>query len=102
MDITIHELKDIIANAVEIGIQQYLRNTVPASADDRISQSEAKRYIQRLGFRPVMLKKWVDAGLINGYKDGTHRNDTRYYSIVDLKRLLASLKLKNITNDKLI
>ncbi|MBQ8051665.1 MAG: hypothetical protein IJ197_08870 [Bacteroidaceae bacterium] len=100
MDITIQELQDIIANSVEMGIQQYVRNAAPTS--DRISQSEAKRYIKRLGFKPVMLQKWVDAGLIEGYKNGTNRNDIRYYSMTKLKGVLSSLRLKNIANDKLI
>ena len=94
------EMKDLLAFvtlAVDAGVQSYMRSVEPAQ--DRIKQSEAKRYVSRLGFQPVMLRKWTDAHLLTPIKAGDSQNASVFYSLAEIKKLISSLELKNITNN---
>ena len=93
------ELKDLLAfvtEAVDAGVQKYVRSCDPGS--DYIKQGEAKRYISRLGFRPAMLQRWVDGGLLTPVKTGDAQNASVLYSLADIKALVSSIRLKGITN----
>lgn len=82
--------------AVDAGVQRYRRSIEPE--DDRVNQAEAKKYIARLGYRPVMLRRWVDNRLLTPVKVGDKQNSPVYYSMADIKTLLTTLKLKELTN----
>ena len=93
------ELKDLLAfvtEAVDAGVQSYVRSCDPHT--DYVKQSEAKRYIHRLGFRPSMLQRWVDARLLTPVKTGDAQNATVMYSMADIKALISSIRLKGIAN----
>ena len=96
MDIELKELVSLMTDAVDAGVQQYVRSCDPKS--DYIKQSEAKRYISRLGFRPAMLQRWVDGGLLTPVKTGDKQNAPVLYSLADIKVLVSSIRLKGITN----
>ena len=96
MNIELKDLLSIISEAVDAGVQKYLHSIDPAA--DFIKQAEAKRYISRLGYRPAMLQKWVNAHLITPVKTGDAQNAVVLYSLADLKALISSLRLKGITN----
>ncbi len=98
MEISLQQLFDWTTQAVDAGVQAYIRRTEPES--DRIKQSDAKRYIARQGFQPVMLHKWVKAGLIEGEKTGGGQNSAVWYSLADIKNLINSIKLKEICNNQ--
>lgn len=82
--------------AVDAGVQRYCRSIEPTN--DRVNQAEAKKYIARLGYRPVMLRRWVDNRLLTPVKVGDKQNSPVYYSMADIKTLLTTLKLKELTN----
>ena len=82
--------------AVDAGVQRYCRSIEPE--DDRVNQAYAKKYIARLGYRPVMLRRWVDNRLLTPVKVGDKQNSPVYYSLADIKTLLTTLKLKELTN----
>lgn len=93
------ELKDLLAlmtDAVDAGVQQYMRSCDPDA--DFIKQGEAKRYLQRLGFKAAMLQRWVDGGLLTPVKTGDAQNASVIYSLADIKALVSSVRLKTITN----
>lgn len=96
MNIELKDLLSLLSEAVDAGVQSYLRSIDPAA--DYIKQAEAKRYIARLGYRPAMLQKWVNKRLITPVKTGDAQNAVVLYSLSDLKTLISSLKLKCITN----
>lgn len=96
MDIELKELVSLMTDAVDAGVQQYVRSCDPQS--DYIKQAEAKRYISRLGFRPAMLQRWVDGGLLTPVKTGDKQNAPVLYSLADIKVLVSSIRLKGITN----
>ena len=50
MEITIEDLRRIIASSVDVGVQKYIKTKEPEN--DRMKQSEAQRYIQKLGYQP--------------------------------------------------
>ena len=93
------ELKDLLAFvtlAVDAGVQSYIRSVEPSS--DRINQADAKKYIARLGFQPVMLRKWVDARLLTPIKSGERQNAAVWYSLADIKKVISSTTLKQMCN----
>lgn len=96
MNIELGELLSLMTEAVDAGVQTYIKSIEPTS--DYIKQSEAKRYIAKLGYKPVMLQRWVDACLLTPVKTGERQNATVLYSMSDIKTLISTLRLKNITN----
>lgn len=96
MNIELNDLFALISEAVDTGVQKYLHSIDPAA--DYIKQAEAKRYISRLGYRPAMLQKWVNARLITPIKTGSAQNAGVLYSLAELKALISSLRLKGIAN----
>ena len=93
------ELKDLLAfvtQAVDAGVQSYIRSVEPSS--DRINQADAKKYIARLGFQPVMLRKWSDANLLTPTKLGERQNAPVFYSLAEIKAVISSVKLKSTCN----
>jgi hypothetical protein len=94
MEISLTELSNIIASSVDVGVQSYIRTNDPDR--DRIKQSEAKRYLARLGFQPVMLKKWVDDSLLTPIKVGDAQNSAVWYSLAEIKKLVFSIRTHQI------
>lgn len=93
------ELKDLLAfvtQAVDAGVQTYMRSVEPTK--DHIRQAEAKRYIAKMGFQPVMLRKWSDAHLLTPVKVGERQNAPVVYSLAEIKTVISSLKLKSMCN----
>lgn len=93
------ELKDLLAfvtQAVDAGVQTYMRSVEPTK--DQIRKAEAKRYIAKMGFQPVMLRKWSDAHLLTPVKVGERQNAPVVYSLAEIKTVISSLKLKSMCN----
>lgn len=97
MNIKLEELHDFVSLAVDAGIQSYLSKIEPNS--DRIKQADAKRYISRYGFQPVMLQKWVNARMLTPIKSGEKQNSAVWYSLADIKKVICSINLKRINNE---
>lgn len=98
MEISLQQLFDWTKHAVEAGVQEYIRNTEPNA--DRIKQSDAKRYIARMGYQPAMLRKWVEAGLLTRVKASERQNAAAWYSLADIKNLINSIRLKEMCNNQ--
>lgn len=96
MNIELKDLLGFVSDAVDAGVQRYVKSCDPAS--DMVKKSEAKRYLQRLGIRPAMLQRWVDGGLLTPVKTGDAQNASVLYSMADIKALVSSVRLKAITN----
>lgn len=96
MDIELKDLLAFVTEAVDAGVQSYVRSIDPQS--DYVKQGEAKRYLQRMGFRPAMLQRWVDARLLTPVKTGDAQNASVLYSMADIKALISSIRLKDIAN----
>lgn len=96
MEIELKDLLSLMTDAVDAGVQKYVRSCDPQS--DYVKQGEAKRYLSRLGFRPVMLQRWVDGGLLTPVKTGDAQNASVIYSLADIKALISSIRLKGMTN----
>ena len=95
MNIELKDLLGLISEAVDAGIQKYVKSIDPAA--DYIKQSEAKRYISRLGYKPAMLQRWTDARLLTPVKTGDAQNSSVLYSLSDIKAVISSLRLHGIT-----
>ena len=96
MEIELKDLLGLVIDAVDAGVQKYVRSCDPDA--DYIKQGEAKRYLQRLGFKAAMLQRWVDGGLLTPVKTGDAQNASVIYSLADIKALVSSVRLKTITN----
>ena len=96
MDIELKDLLAFVTEAVDAGVQSYVRSIDPQS--DYVKQGEAKRYLQRMGFRPAILQRWVDARLLTPVKTGDAQNASVLYSMADIKALISSVRLKGIAN----
>lgn len=98
MEMSLDSLFDFVEKAVDAGIQGYLKKTEPAA--DRIKQADARRYIKRYGFQPVMLRKWVDARLLTPIKVGEKQNSAVWYSLADIKKVICTMQLRRITYEE--
>jgi len=90
MKISLNQLRNIISASADIGVQRYIKTMEPES--DRIKQEEAKRYLEKMGYQPVMLKKWRRDNLLVPVKMGDSRNSAVWYSLTDIKELIFSLQ----------
>jgi hypothetical protein len=89
-------LLSLVSDAVDAGVQKYVRSCDPGA--DYIKQGEAKRYLQKLGFKAAILQRWVDGGLLTPVKTGDAQNASVLYSLADIKALVSSIRLKGMTN----
>lgn len=96
MNIELKDLLSLVTDAVDAGVQKYVRSCDPGA--DFIKQGEAKRYLQKLGFKAAMLQRWVDGGLLTPVKTGDAQNASVLYSLADIKALVSSIRLKDMTN----
>ena len=96
MNIEIKDLLAFVTQAVDAGVQTYMRSVEPTS--DRITQADAKKYVKKMGYKPVMLRKWSDAHLLTPTKLGDRQNAPVIYSLAEIKNLISSLKLKSMCN----
>ena len=96
MDIELKDLLSLVSDAVDAGVQKYVRSCDPGA--DYIKQGEAKRYLQKLGFKAAILQRWVDGGLLTPVKTGDAQNASVLYSLADIKELVSSIRLKGMTN----
>ena len=91
-------MKDLLAfvsEAVDAGVQKYVRSCDPDC--DYVKQGEAKRYLQRLGFKAAMLQRWVDGGLLTPVKTGDAQNASVIYSLADDHvRTIVSMGMEHI------
>lgn len=92
INISIQSLQQVISCAVDAGIQAYERERSPSS--DRIKYGEAKRLIARYGFQPVMIDKWSESHLLHSEKSSDSQNAARWYSLAEIKKLIATIRLK--------
>ena len=97
MNVSLENLLKFVTQAVYAGVQSYIKSTEPSQ--DRIKQSDAKRYIAKLGFQPVMLSKWADAHLLTPVKVGEAQNSAVWYSLAEIKNVITSIQLKKICNE---
>lgn len=96
MEIELKDLLSLMTDAVDAGVQKYVRSCDPQA--DYVKQGEAKRYLKRLGFKAAMLQRWVDGGLLTPVKTGDAQNASVIYSLADIKTLVSSIRLKGMTN----
>ena len=96
MNIELKDLLSLMTDAVDAGVQKYVRSCSPQA--DYIKQAEAKRYLQKLGFKAAILQRWVDGGLLTPVKTSDAQNAAVFYSMADIKALVSSVRLKAIVN----
>ena len=96
MNIELKDLLSLVTDAVDAGVQKYMRSCDPSA--DYIKQGEAKRYLQKLGFKAAILQRWVDSGLLTPVKTSDAQNASVLYSLADIKALISSIRLKGMTN----
>ena len=94
MKISLNQLRNIISASADIGVQRYIKTMEPES--DRIKQEEAKRYLEKMGYQPIMLKKWRKDNLLVPVKMGDARNSAVWYSLTDIKELIFTLQTHSL------
>ena len=100
MNIPLQDLMSFVSQAVDAGIQGYIKSVEPNR--DRIKQSDAKRYLVQRGYQPVMLRHWTNAKLLTPIKDGDKRNSAVWYSLAEIKRVMTTITLKRINNEEVL
>lgn len=95
INITYEQLYKLLQDVGEAAVMAYKRDVEPKS--DRINQAEAKKWISSMGYKPVMLKKWVNSGLLTREKDcDAAQNAQAFYSKTELKRLMSALEVSTM------
>ena len=94
VNVDLLQIMDVIKSAVDAGIQEYKRSVEPDI--DYVTQSEAQRYLRRLGYRPSILFKWKSENLLTPVKTGDSKNSSVLYSLAEIKKLVCSIQIKNL------
>ena len=94
INVDLLQIMDVIKSAVDAGIQEYKRSVEPDI--DYVTQSEAQRYLRRLGYRPSILFKWKSENLLTPVKTGDSKNSSVLYSLAEIKKLVCSIQIKNL------
>ena len=94
MEITLNQLRNIISASADIGVQRYIKTRDPEN--DRIKQEDAKRYLEKMGYQPIMLKKWRKDNLLVPVKMGDSRNSAVWYSLTEIKELIFTLQTHSL------
>ena len=94
INVDLLQIMDVIKSAVDAGIQEYKRSVEPDI--DYVTQSEAQRYLRRLGYRPSILFKWKSENLLTPVKTGDSKNSSVLYSMAEIKKLVCSIQIKNL------
>ena len=90
MEITLNQLRNIISASADIGVQRYIKTRDPEN--DRVKQEDAKRYLEKMGYQPIMLKRWRKDNLLVPVKMGDSCNSAVWYSLTEIKELIFSLQ----------
>lgn len=96
--IKLQTLMELCASAVDAGVQEYRRSIEPEQ--DYVKRSEIKRYVSRMGFKPCIIDRWIADGLLKQRQD-SGKNTSCLFSFADTKKLLMSVRLKNVMNENL-
>lgn len=93
MNITLdlYELKNICSEMAELGAANYVKHTKPSV--DLISQREAYRL-----FQESRVKRWVQKGIVSGFRGGSSTRSKVLYSMADLMAADKSEKINSIIN----
>ena len=97
INITMKDLTWLISHAVDAGVQEHMKGIDPSQ--DKMKKSQAERFLKERGFRPVMLLKWAEAGLLHPVKSGETQNCAVYYSKAEIKKAICIVKAKEICNN---
>ena len=97
--IGLQTLMELCASAVDAGVQEYRRSIEPEQ--DAVKRSELKRYVIRMGFKPCIVDRWIADGLLKQRQDNG-KNTSCLFSFADTKKLLMSVRLKNVLNENLL
>lgn len=87
----LYELKNLCMEMSELGAAQFQKRTAPAG--DELTQREA--YSQ---FGEARVKRWVEAGLVRGQRDGRCKNSPKRYSRVELMAARQAERMNAIVN----
>lgn len=96
MEIKLSDLMSFVKTAVEAGVQSYVSSVTPEA--NSVNRVQAQRHLSAMGYRPAMLAKWEAAGLIHSHKSGEGRTCRVRYSLEEIKRAAATMRLKEICN----
>lgn len=96
--LNLQTLMELCSSAVDAGVQEYRRSIEPEQ--DYVKKAEMKRYVSRMGFKPCIIDKWIADGLLKERQD-SGKNTSCLFSFADAKKLLMSVRLKNIVNENL-
>ena len=89
--VTTKELRDMMSDAIAIGIHIADKQRYPAR--DLISQSEAYRR-----FGQVNVQRWRDNGLLHPQRTGPHANNSVRYSVTEISAAIAAEGVQKSVN----
>jgi Uncharacterized protein conserved in bacteria len=80
----------------ELGAAANEKRHFPVS--DQIKQREARRWLKSLGYKPSLLDRFEEKGLVGKERIGTGRNSPLYYSRLEIQSALNALKMDGYVN----
>lgn len=89
--VTTKELRDMMSDAIALGIQIADKQRYPAR--DLISQSEAYRR-----FGQVNVQRWRDNGLLHPQRTGSNANNSVRYSVAEISAAIAAEGVQRSVN----
>ena len=95
----VSQLKDIISESVDIGLQSHLAMTSPGK--DLVIPATAKKYLEDRGYDKKMLDVWTKNDLIHPLVSqpiGCKRPKVRY-SMTEIKKTILAVHLRVNTAD---
>ena len=89
-----NEINGIIEDFVQIGYMTAVKAYEPSQ--DRVKQTEVKKWLKMMNIDYKRFKSLVDIGTIKVVRVGKSKNSPLFYSKKEIKQALAAVKISNI------
>lgn len=88
MNIELTELKRMVKEAAELGVEKWEKRNAPAR--DELKQREVYRWVKTMGYGPSFIDELEKKGVIHVRKKGTAKNSSLLYSKAEIQAAIDS------------
>lgn len=90
-------LTQIVQQAAEAGVANYLKHTQPSS--DALKKREAYRWLKTMGLKPCVLDEMIESGKITQTRRGAGKNSPLMVSRSEIINAITAMKIGKFLNN---
>lgn len=94
--IRVEDMKEIVAEAVHMGMNAHMRMLHPSSG--MFTKAQAEDYLRRRGFKASVLSVWVNAKMVKPNQPGNKKNSPIYYDANEIDEAILGVKVFKANN----